>query len=199
MIILLSAWKGSGKDTAANYLVEQHGFVKLSFAAALKDLVSEQYGVPRHYFDDRVLKEKALPQYPLHDKDGFTKQINGIMCSELAELDGWLHHSPRSLCILEGSIKRSVDPNYWVNRVARLMDPRQNYVIADWRYRSEYEALKALKPVTVRIHRFQDTTSTDPSERDLDNFAFDQEIDNMGPVEALYEELKTILKLLEAA
>jgi hypothetical protein len=194
MLLLLSGWKGSGKDTAADYLVRKHGFIKLSFASALKDMVSEAYCIPRHYFDDRTLKEKALPQFPAHFKDGFSDQINQIMASEMAEVGGELFHTPRSLCILEGSVKRSVDPNYWVKRATRGLDPKKNYVIADWRYRSEFEALKDLNPVTVRINRFESTTSTDPSERDLDNFAFDTVIGNVGTVDDLHYDLGTAIK-----
>lgn len=194
---MISGWRNSGKDTAADHLVRKHGFIKLSFAGALKDMVAEQYGVPRHYFDDRELKEKALLQFPLHDKDGFTKQVNGIMCSEMAEHDGALYHTPRSLCILEGSIKRSVDPNYWVKRATRNLDPNKNYVISDWRYCSEHEALAHLNPVTVRVERFLETTSTDPSERDLDSFGFVYLVGNGGSValfEAILEEVVTEIK-----
>ena len=35
MIIGISGFQSSGKDTIADYLVKEHGFVKLSFASAL--------------------------------------------------------------------------------------------------------------------------------------------------------------------
>ena len=192
MLILLSGWKGSGKDTAADYLVRQHGFIKLAFAAALKDAVSETYGVPRHFFDDRTLKEKALLQFPVHIKDGFSEHVNVYMRGDFATKDRVTYHTPRSLCILEGSVKRSVDPNYWVKRALRgINTERGNYVIADWRYRSEFEAVRdlGLNPLTVRIERFESTASTDPSERDLDRFIFHTVIENKGPIDALKKAL----------
>ena len=47
MIIGLCGLAGAGKDTAADLLVKHHGFVKLSFAAALKDVVAALFGWDR--------------------------------------------------------------------------------------------------------------------------------------------------------
>ncbi|WP_346927659.1 hypothetical protein, partial [uncultured Arthrobacter sp.] len=38
-VIGLSGFAGSGKSTVANYLVEEHGFTRLSFAAPLKKML----------------------------------------------------------------------------------------------------------------------------------------------------------------
>lgn len=193
MLILLSGWKNSGKDTTADLLVKRYGFIKLAFASALKDLVSEQYGIPRHYFDDRERKEQPLPQFPVHLKDGFSENVNTYMRGEFKEKDGVTYHTPRSLCILEGSIKRSVDPNFWVKRAVRGLDPRKSYVISDWRYRTEYEALKHLSPITVRVQRFETALSTDPSERDLDKFPFHTVLKNTGAITDLNVLLAELL------
>ena len=37
MLVGLSGLKGSGKDTCADYLVKNHGFIKVAFADPLKD------------------------------------------------------------------------------------------------------------------------------------------------------------------
>jgi hypothetical protein len=44
MIIGITGFIGSGKDTAANYFVAQHGFKRDSFAGALKDAVAAVFG-----------------------------------------------------------------------------------------------------------------------------------------------------------
>jgi hypothetical protein len=51
MIIGLCGACGAGKDTVANILVNEHGFVKLSFAAALKDVVSIVFSWPREMLE----------------------------------------------------------------------------------------------------------------------------------------------------
>jgi hypothetical protein len=56
MIIGICGFIGSGKDTAANYLVEWHGFRRDSFAGALKDAVAQVFGW------DRELLEGLTPE-----------------------------------------------------------------------------------------------------------------------------------------
>ncbi len=196
-LILLSGWAGSGKDSVADYLVTAHGYQKLSFAKVLKDMVAEQYGVERAAFDDREKKESPLLNYPVVSKDSFSKYVNEFMRGEHKPYMGELYHTPRSLCILEGSIKRSVDANYWVKRAASQMKPGQAYVIADWRYKSEYEAIAALglEPITIRINRFETTASVDPSERDLDAFSFKTLVSNSGTKEELFEKVRQVCGL----
>lgn len=47
MIVGLTGYKGSGKDTAADYLVEVHGFRKVAYADPLKDSVSALFDIDR--------------------------------------------------------------------------------------------------------------------------------------------------------
>ena len=51
MIIGITGFIGSGKDTAANYLVAQHGFRRDSFAGALKDAVAQIFGWDRELLE----------------------------------------------------------------------------------------------------------------------------------------------------
>ncbi|MCK5013814.1 MAG: hypothetical protein KAS66_08330 [Candidatus Omnitrophica bacterium] len=37
----------SGKDTAADFLVEKYGFVKVAFADALKEMIHKEYHIPK--------------------------------------------------------------------------------------------------------------------------------------------------------
>lgn len=54
---------GHGKDTAADILVEHHGFHKFSFAEPLRQALVVLFGVPMEFFTDRQLKEMILPQW----------------------------------------------------------------------------------------------------------------------------------------
>lgn len=97
-----------------------------------------------------------------------------------------MYWTPRALCILEGSTKRAASPDYWVSKAiktANEINPNATYIISDLRYRSEIQGIKdALSQkdqlITVRINRFDDSPSSDPSERDLDNADFDIVIAN---------------------
>ena len=66
MIIGICGFIGSGKDTAANYLVAQHGFRRDSFAGALKDAVAQVFGWDRELLEGltpeaRVWREQVDP------------------------------------------------------------------------------------------------------------------------------------------
>lgn len=56
MIIGLSGFAGAGKSTVAEYLVREHGCVRLSFAAAVKDITAAAF------VWDRTRLEGATPQ-----------------------------------------------------------------------------------------------------------------------------------------
>lgn len=193
LVLALSGWRGSGKDTSADYLVNEYGFKKMSFAARLKDMVSKLYNVPREDLDSPTRKEMPLVNLPVIPTDRFTQTIHDMLREELKS-GYW---TPRALCILEGSIKRSVHANYWIRAVAEeiINSSSGNYVISDMRYQSEADTLKILIPqiITVRINRFESIATNDPSERDLDLYKFDYTLDNQGVKELLYDALDAII------
>lgn len=202
MIVGLSAWKKSGKDHAAELLIKNFGFKRLAFADVLKDMVAEQYGIDRKSLDDQNLKEKAISFLPVEPKDNFSKMVTDFMVREFAKgEDGKLYWTPRALAILEGSVKRSVNSTYWVSRALSKMKEGDKVVIADLRYRSEASQIREfadnneIKSLLVRINRFEDTLSTDPSERDMDNFdGFDSVVENKGTISEFESKILDIVK-----
>ena len=221
-VIALSGWKQSGKDTAADYLIKEHGFLRFGFADILKDMVAEQYNIPRESLDKPELKEQPLFQYPVNPQDDFSCMIAKFLVKEFATKFGngeigkqtsqfsepWQHFdlfwTPRALAILEGSVKRSVTSQYWVQQVinqinnlktpSKLIDgeAKGNFVITDLRYRSEVAQLEEAfgeNLQVVRISRFDSSPSSDPSERDLDDYKFSNIIENKGTLEELYTKV----------
>jgi len=205
-VIALSGYKQSGKDTIANYLVQEFGYTRLGFADILKDMVAEQYDIQRSWLDDPAFKEKPLPHLPIVTADKFNEVIHNFMAGEFKVFkkeDGdavefikcW---TPRALAILEGSVKRSVNSNYWVSRVVKQItaNPNSRYVISDLRYRSEIAQLKKAlgdQLLTCRVTRFDSVDSVDPSERDLDGVEHDCGINNVGTLDDLYVTTEMIL------
>jgi hypothetical protein len=220
-VLAISGFAKSGKDTSAAYLVDK-GYRRIAFADILKDMVAEQYDLPIKYMHDQDLKEKPLEQYPVTPKDAFSLEMAKMLYKEFRTIEGYvpmeyhvdasgafigvlnmkpvqLYWTPRALCILEGSIKRSVNANYWVDKAIdkayKLIKEGGKVIITDMRYRSEAAALqqafgKELK--TVRINRFDSSPSTDASERDLDKHNFNVIIENKGTLEELYEKLNQL-------
>ena len=56
MIIGITGKKGVGKDTLADYLVKEHGFVKLSFAKYLKEFLKIMFDWDDSFYD--IIKRK---------------------------------------------------------------------------------------------------------------------------------------------
>lgn len=233
-IIMVSGWKRSGKDTAAQYLVEKYGFKRVAFADLLKDMVSKEYEVPRSHMDDPLFKEEPILSLPADPQDDFSRKICEMMIGELRDTHGKRPHGfcyqegkfyglvnwddkssvsekkeiktrvywcARALCILKGSGNRAVLPSYWVkNAVKRMLEDKDSsYVISDVRYKSEIEQIIQFagreNVVSIRVERFDTCESTDPSERDLDDYSFDIKINNKDTLESFFFSIKQSLKL----
>lgn len=227
-VIAISGWKRSGKDTAANYLVNS-GYIRAAFADVLKDMVAAEYSIPRSHCDDPEFKEAPILTLPVIPKDTFTLMIAKMMFREFRTSTGHppmdyhidvsgaflgvlgrdaqqLYWTPRALCILKGSVNRTVDSAYWVGRTIdsiknatthSMNDPAGPacFVISDLRYQSEVQQLReafGANLVTVRVNRFDDCQSQDASERDLDNAKFDVVIENKGSLDELYQKLEAL-------
>ena len=204
-IIALSGYKGSGKDKVADYLIDVYGFKRYAFADTIKEMVSEQYNIPLNYFHDQQQKERALPQYPVDPQDAFSEMVTDFMDKELHPVPWDVRYwTPRALCILEGSVKRSVNSNYWVDIVIdqinsdKIKSEFTNVVITDLRYTSETNRLlKAFPDIEiVRIDRFDSVDCTDPSERDLDNYDFPTTLDNRGSLQDLYDNVDNFMETI---
>ncbi len=58
MIIGLAGLAGSGKDTVANFIVEKHEFVRVSFADALKDASAVLFSWPRDMLEGDTIESR---------------------------------------------------------------------------------------------------------------------------------------------
>ena len=109
---------GAGKDTLADYLVQEHHFIKLSFAGPLKAMMAT-VGMPEP--KDREAKEQPLEGF------NFT----------------WREAAQR----LGTEWGRSLDPDIWVkimeNAIQRFSD-EANIVFADVRFENEAAMIRRL-------------------------------------------------------
>lgn len=88
IIVLLSGWLGSGKDTVGDYLcnLNDKPFTRVAFADALKDEVSRIHKIDRALMDTQEGKKSAF-------------------CNK---------RSVRDVLIEHGLNVRKVDPDYWI-------------------------------------------------------------------------------------
>lgn len=144
MIIGFVGFIGSGKDTAADYLVNFHGFRRDSFANTLKDAVSAVFGW------DRILLE------------GRTKEAREWR----EQVDTWWadrlnipNLTPRLMLQLWGTevCRNGFHDDIWIasleNKMRKTTD---NIVISDVRFPNEIKAIHNAGGIVVRIKRGDD-------------------------------------------
>lgn len=225
--ILVSGWAKSGKDTLASYLAQEKKAKRISFADPLKEEVSKDFGLPIEWLYDQSKKEIPLHSLPVEPKDLFAIKIAEHLYKEFRTWTGQIPESyvfhvdnefneskflglvdnkflklfwtPRALMIAEGSIKRSVDPDFWAKKAIEKAENEKIIVVPDWRYESELQAVRKTlskedKLITIRVNRFESTTSQDPSERGLDKYKFDYVIENKGTLQEFLVKINNILK-----
>lgn len=186
LIIMLSGWAGSGKDTAANILIEEMGFRRYAFADMIKEVCSRQYNIPREYFYDVELKDEPL------DASLITNAPN--ILSNAKPLT-----TPRDLLIAYGAKARAEDASVFVrNTVTAIQaDGHERIVITDWRFPNEFKYMRdaffASHVMPVRIRRPGIVPTEDPSERSLDDMIMEELVDNDGSIEDLRCRLRALM------
>jgi hypothetical protein len=177
MIIGLSGYARSGKDTAADHLVNSYGFTRHSFAAPMKEamyrlnpIVSSDSIGPFRYKD-------------LVDVYGLDKAKESV--PEIRRL----------LQIFGTEVGRDMfGENFWVD-LALNNAKEGKVVISDVRFKNEAEAIKAAGGQVWRVNRNGVGPVTNhPSEIDLDDYKFDSIIDNNKTVQDLNLIIDAIIK-----
>lgn len=135
MIVLgLCGLAGSGKSTAARYLVEQHGFVRRPFAALLKGMLRcllHAQCVPSDTVERMV--EGDLKDVPTTCLGGATPR--------------------RAMQTLGTEWGRALSPDLWVETWAASLTGLDRVVADDVRFENEAAAVRALGGYVLRIER----------------------------------------------
>jgi len=204
MIIGIGGFIGSGKDTAADYLVGFHGFRRDSFAGTLKDAVSAVFGWDRELIEGRTPEARA-----------WREQVDTWWAERLQ----MPHLTPRWILQYWGTevCREHFHDDIWIaaleSRLARRTD---HTVISDVRFPNEIKAIKAQGGRIIWVQRGViphwydiackankgDTKAqhwlTDngihASETSWAGANFDATIDNNGRIDQLYGELRTLVQ-----
>jgi hypothetical protein len=208
MIIGFVGFIGSGKDTAADYLVNFHGFRRDSFANTLKDAVAAVFGW------DRVLLE------------GRTKEAREWR----EQVDPWWSErlkmpnlTPRWVLQYWGTevCRNGFHDDVWIASLENKMRKTgDNIVISDVRFPNEIKAIKSAGGQVVRVVRgndpewYQDAWNMNQgpgnmswsisksrmeqrkihaSETAWIGKGIDLEIDNNGTIDELFAQIKNLV------
>lgn len=181
MIIGITGRKRSGKDTIGDYLVKNHGFIRIGFADTLKDICRIIFG----FSDEQLygdLKEEVDP-YWNHSPREILQKVG---------TDLFRNHGPKVL--------KNLDKNIWIRSVQRKIENLQkeghkNFVITDVRFDNELEFIKEVNGVSIKVVRDLENNefSNHESEISIDKFETDHKIINNSTLENLYKNVEAIL------
>lgn len=142
LVIGLTGFSGSGKDTVETLLAARFGAVRVAFADPLKDEIAAAFGVDRQLLDDPHAKNTPTPALALRQctASAFVARNWG-----LAILDAL---SPRTIMTAWGDWRRETDRLYFVAlanaRIGALRraDDTTPVVVTDVRYHNELQMLQ---------------------------------------------------------
>ena len=166
MIIGLSGYAQSGKDTVANILVSKYEFERVAFADAIRSILWEM---------NPIVKDSGFTLQGVVNAYGWDKAK--IMFPEIRRL----------LQELGVSSRASLDEDVWVNAVLRKVnDKTKKYVISDVRFENEAAIIKQMDGYLWRVKRPGiEAVNGHVSESEMDGYKVDQILNNGGTIEEL--------------
>jgi len=167
-IIGLTGLEGSGKDTVADFLVEAHGFHKVSFASPMKKALNIMFNWEMEQWDDREWKERTLKE---------------------------LGKSPRQLAQTLGTEwgRELVNPRLWLLVAAKEIKRHQKVVISDVRYDEEAEYVRAIGGRIFMIDRPGTVKLNHKSSGELSPEYVDVQVNNSASIAQLKKQVNIAL------
>lgn len=171
---------GSGKNTAANFIINQGGWLETSFAENLYKEVAQAFNVSVEFLSNRKTKESPLKEMALINcsNSEFVSLALGLLSNAPPESfkeriirfiekftgakarEKRLMHkplSPRTILQWWGTDYRRVkySDSYWTDKVVQFIkdNPDKSIVVTDVRYDNEALLIKSLNGEVIQIIR----------------------------------------------
>ena len=190
MIIGLCGEQGSGKDTVANILISEYGFIKLTFASTLKDVVAILFSWPRDLLEG-LTEESRLWRETVDDFWSAKLSISGF--------------TPRKALQMIGTdlFRLHFNNDIWIsiveNKIGAMLknNPNINIVISDCRFANEFSLIKQFPDshiITIlREKNYSINKLAHSSETEWVNYNFDAILQNDNSIDDLKSNLKSLL------
>lgn len=141
MIISISGLKGSGKDTLGSILISKYGFIKLSFASILKDIISILFDWDRKLLDGLTKESREW------------RETKDIWWSNKLKMN----ITPRFVMEYFGTdlFRNHFNNDIWVTALEKQLYKykNKNIVITDTRFQNEIDMLKENGALFIKITR----------------------------------------------
>lgn len=187
MIIGLSGYAQSGKDSIGAILVKNYGFTRYAFADALKEMAYQLNPIVVTSIDENTPLGVDTNLY-----------VKNTRLQDVVNNNGWedakkLPEIRRLLQVLGTEAGRKIlGENIWVDTVLNKVKDK-NVVITDCRFPNEAKALKNSGGFVVRVERpGMAAINNHLSETSLDGWPFDLIVLNGGTLESLHSLVKNL-------
>jgi hypothetical protein len=173
MIIGLTGYAQSGKDTVANILVERYGFTRIAFADKIRELLYEAN--PMY---DSIVGEPLFVKAKV-DRDGWEEAKKSPHIRRLLQTTGV-------------AARKLFGEDFWVKQALKDISPDGNYVLADVRFENEADEIKFTGGQIWRVKRLGvDPVNGHISETQMDGYPVDQIFVNNTTIDDLEVLIKT--------
>lgn len=205
MIIGVSGFIGSGKDTIADYLITFKGFKRLSYAGPLKDAVAAIFGWERDL---------------LEGSTKYSREWRDQVDPWWAERLDIKHLTPRWVLQQWGTEvgRRAFHDDIWIASIEhKLLTVKDDIVISDCRFPNELKSIKRAGGTTIRVSRGQNpvwydmalslNNGNEEARKVLDEYKvhaseyssvgldYDHYVTNDGSIDELHRKIDSIINL----
>jgi adenylate kinase family enzyme len=196
-IIGLCGYKGSGKDTIADYLVDKNNFVKVAFADFIRNALKELFNWTDEAFSPE--NKEQVDEYwgvtPRKMCQEMGTEFLRIHCKDFISLDftlpnGENYQGTFHIKRINQDIKKLFNENY-----------EQNIIFSDIRFQDELDYIKKLGGIIIRVNRpdkQQNEFSGHISELNISNLNnVDIELINDTTINDLYKKIDSTVEHIE--
>lgn len=215
MLIGLSGFKQSGKDTVANYLVEKYRFGKHGFADKLRELALEVNPLIESDYEEVMSVGSSVGLWTVRRAEKSERTIGYIKLKDLVDDVGYEKakefKAVRKFYQDEGVAHRVVfGEDFWVDQLYKQLEAtygtytkdlgvetfQGNVVISDCRFPNEAEFIRRMGGLVIAVDRGLESTDTHVSEIPLPLNLTDGTLQNLGSVEVLHQGIEDMLDFI---
>lgn len=225
--ISISGKIAAGKTTCSEYLIQQYGYQRVSFATPIKSIVEwfKSYTLsPFTEGHQQLESQNQLFKYLV--KVNLDNYVNASRCFDIlideifpryTDINWNVEKSDRWRQLLQeigDGLRAKVNPSIWMDYLVASLDQDGLYICDDMRYQNEYETMRRAGFTLVRlqispemqrdrVQRIYGNVDPQrfehPSETDLDHMAFPHVLNADQDLVYLLHDLRSIAECEEAA